>query len=232
MRGKIIHAPLSPGVMYPKLIWKMKKVQSAKFVRKKRIYLKAGAAIHPFLWIEFLDDGSFSLGFMSKQVKLTEYGSAIQRGAEFTQHAQVVRRGNIPIDETETPHYTFHPPRISQRSGIVHMVDATGKIDEWEFDWFPVRKVDHILTVYSGQLTLLGTVVRPRKNFSIIAVPPSAQGLRMDMFICPVRTHIGLDSLAIDNVIGGCKHYNLVCSFYKDSSTRFSIYVATEMRGT
>ena len=96
------------GVMCPKLIWKMKKVQSAKFVRKKRIYLKAGAATHPFLWIEFLDDGSFSLGFMSKQVKLTEYGSAIQRGSEFTRHAQVVRRGNITIDETEAPHYTFH----------------------------------------------------------------------------------------------------------------------------
>lgn len=218
--------------MCPKLIWKMKNVRSAKFVRKKRIYLKGGANIHPFLWIEFLDDGSFSLGFMSKQVKLTEYGSAIQRRSKFTQHAQVVRRGNVTIDETEAPHYTFHPPRVSQRSGMVHMVDATGKIDEWEFDWFPVRKADHILTVYSGQLGLLGTVARPRKNFSIIAVPPGAQGLRMNMFICPVGTHIGLDSLAIDNIIGGCKHYNLVCNFYTDSSAQFSIYVATEMRAS
>jgi hypothetical protein len=62
--------------MCPKLIWKIKKVLSAKFVRKKRVYLKEGSDTHPFLWIEFLDDGSFSLGFMSKQVKLTEYGSA------------------------------------------------------------------------------------------------------------------------------------------------------------
>ncbi len=216
--------------MCPKLIWKMKKVRSTKFVRKKRIYLRGGAGIHPFLWIEFLDDGSFSLGFMSKQVKLTEYGSAIQQGAKFTQHAQVVRRGNVTIDESKAPHITFHPPRISQTSGMVHMVDETGKIDEWEFDWFPVRRVDHIFTVYSGQLGLLGTVVRPRKNFSIIAVPPGAQGLRMDMFICPVGTHIELDSLAIDNVIGGCRHYNLVCSFYKDSSAQFSIYVATDKR--
>ena len=210
----------------------MKKVQSAKFVRKKRIYLKRGVEAHPFLWIEFLDDGSFSLGFMSKQVKLTEYGSAIQRGLQFEQHAQVVRRGNVSINESEAPHYTFHPPRITQKSGVVHMLDPTGKIDEWEFDWFPVRKVDHILTVHSGRLDLLGTVARPRKNFSIIAVPPGAQGLRMDMFICPVGAHIALDSLAIDNVIGGCKHYNLVCSFYTDSSTQFSIYVATEMRAT
>ena len=84
--------------MCPRLIWKMKKVRSAKFVRKRRIYLKVGADIHPFLWIEFLDDGSFSLGSMSKQVKLTEYGSAIQRGAEFTHHTQVVRR---PVDSLE-----------------------------------------------------------------------------------------------------------------------------------
>ena len=149
----------------------MKKVQSAKFVRKKRIYLKRGVQAHPFLWIEFLDDGSFSLGFMSKQVKFTEYGSAIQRGLQFEKHAQVVRRGNVSINESEAPpHYTFHPPRITQKSGVVHMVDPTGKIDEWEFDWFPVRKVDHILTVHSGRLDLLGTVVRPRKNFSIIGL--------------------------------------------------------------
>lgn len=205
-------------------------MRSAKFVRKKRIYLKEGSDTHPFLWIEFLDDGSFSLGFMSKEVKLSEYGSAIQQGAKFTQHAQIVRRGNVTIDETEAPHFTFHPPKISQRSGMVHMVDATGKIDEWEFDWFPVRKVDHFLTVYSGQLSLLGTVARPRKNFSIIAIPPGAQGIRMDMFICPAGPQIGLDSLAIDNVFGGCKHYNLVCNFYRDSSAQFSIYVATETR--
>ena len=210
----------------------MKKVQSIKFVRKKRIYLKRGVETYSFLWIEFLDDGSFSIGLMSKQVKLTEYGSAIQRGLQFEQHAQVVRRGNVSINESETPHYTFHPPKITQKRGIVHMIDPNGKIDEWEFDWFPVRKVDHILTMHSGRLDLLGTVVRPKKNFSIIAVPPGAEGLRMDMFICPVGAHIALDSLAIDNVIGGCKHYNLVCSFYTDSSTQFSIYVATEMGET
>lgn len=216
--------------MCPKLIWKIKNVRSAKFVRKKRIYLKEGAGIHPFLWIEFLDDGSFSLGLMSKQVKLTEYGSAIQQGAEFTQHAQVLKRGNVTIDESKAPHFTFHPSRISQRSGMVHMVDETGKIDEWEFDWFPVRKPDHIFTVYSGQLGLLGTIVRPRKNFSIIAVPPGARGIRMETFISPASPHIEYDSLAIDNVFGGCKYYNLICNFYKDSSAQFSIYVASDMR--
>ena len=206
------------------------RVHSTKFVRKKRIYLKRGTQIYPFIWIEFLDDASFSVGLISKQVKLTEYGSAIQRELQFQEHAEVLRRGKVDISEAETPHYTFHPPRISQKNGIVHMVNQSGKIDEWEFNWFPVITVDHILTVHSGNLELLGTVAGPRRNHSLVAVPHRSHGMRMDMFICPVGAHVELDPLAKDNVIGGCKHYNLICSFYSDDTPQFAIYVAAETR--
>lgn len=203
---------------------------SVKFVRKKRIYLKRGPQIYPFIWIEFLDDASFSLGFMSKQVKMTGYGSAIQRGLRFQEHTEVMRRGRVQIGNAEAPHYTFHPPALSQRSGIVHVVDQSGKIDEWEFDWFPVAAVDHIVTVHSGRLELLGTVAGPRKNHSIVAASSASQGMRMDMFICPVGARVELDPLATDNIIGWCKHYELVCSFYPDDTAPFSIYVANEMK--
>lgn len=86
------------------------------------------------------------------------------------------------------------------------------------------------MTAHSGRLELLGTVAGPRKNHSIVAASPAAQGMRMDMFICPVGARVELDPLATDNIIGGCKHYNLVCSFYPDDTTPFSIYVANEMR--
>lgn len=205
-------------------------MHSVKFVRKKRIYLKKGTHIYPFIWIEFLEDASFSLGFMSKQLRLTEYGSAIQRKLQFQEHTEVIKRGTVPISKTEMPHYTFHPPRISQRSGIVHMVDQCGNVDEWEFNWFPVTMVDHIATVYSGSLAALGTIKSPKKNYSLVEVPHTSLGMRMDVFICPVGSHVELDSLAKDNVIGGCKHYNLICSFYSDNSPQFAIYVATEMR--
>lgn len=203
---------------------------SVKFVRKKRVYLKKRSCIYPFFWIEFLKDASFSIGFMSKQIKLTEYGSAIQRSLHFQGHTEVLKRGTIPINETKMPHFTFHPPRVSQTRGIVHMVDQCGKVDEYEFNWFPVTMTDHIATVYSGDIALLGTVKSPKKNYSLVAVPHSSLGMRMDMFICPVGAHVEMDALAKDNVIGGCKHYNLICSFYPDNSPQFAIYVATEMK--
>ncbi len=205
-------------------------MHSVKFVRKKRIFLKKGTHVYPFTWIEFLEDSSFSLGFMSKKIVLTEYGSAIQRRLRFEEHTKIIKRGTIPINETKMPHYTFHPPRISQKCGIVHMVDQRGKVDEWEFNWYPVTTAFHIATVYSGDLEMLGAVKSPKKNFSLVAVPLASFGMRMDVFMCPVGSHVELDPLATDNVVGGCKHYNLICSFYSDNSPQFSMYVATGVR--
>jgi len=202
---------------------------SIKFVRKKRIYLRSGKQLFPFCWIEFLEDGSFSLGIISKEIKFTQYGSAIQRQVSFKNHVQTLRRREIGVQETKAPHYTFHTPRISQKAGLVHMIDPNGKVDEWELDWFPVRKIQHLLTINSGQIKTLGIAINPKKNYSIVTVPKGWRSLRMDMFISPVRSKVELDPSAIDNVIGGCKHYNLICSFYKDSNDSLCIYVANEM---
>jgi hypothetical protein len=206
-----------------------KKGLSIKFVRKKRIYLRSGKQLYPFYWIEFLDDGSFSLGIISKEIKFTEYGSAIQRQISFKNHVQTLRRGEISVQETKAPHYTFHPPRISQEAGLVHMIDPNGKVDEWELDWFPVRKTQHLLTINSGQIQALGTVINPKRNYSIVTVPQGWRSLRMDMFISPVISNVELDPSAFDNVIGGCRHYNLICSFYKDANDTLCIYMASEM---
>lgn len=206
------------------------RVLSVKQVRKKRIYLKSRLQIHPFVWLEFLEDASFSLGVLSQRLKLTEYGSAIQRGFQFKEHAGILRRGDTHISEAKSPHYSFHPPRILQTAGVVHMVDQRKKIDEWELNWFPVRTVDHILTIYSGDIEHLGTVRRPKKNYSLVVVPGTSLGMRMDLFICPARVRVELDPLAKDNIIGGCKHYNLICSFYSDDTPQFAMYVTTEMK--
>lgn len=200
-----------------------------KFVKKKRIYFRSGKSLYPFCWIEFLKDGSFSLGLISKEIKFTEYGSAIQRRIYFNDHVQTLRRGEISVQETKAPHYTFHTPRISQEAGLVHMIDPNGKVDEWELDWFPVRKTQHILTINSGQIKVLGTVMNPKKNYSIVTVPQGWRSLRMDMFISPVRANVELDTSAIDNVIGGRKHYNLICSFYKDSNNSLCLYVVSDL---
>ena len=74
-------------------------MHSVKYVREERVYLKNGSHIYPFIWIEFFEDAFLSLGFMSKQIKLTEYGSAIQRGLQFREHIEVIKRGTITIKE-------------------------------------------------------------------------------------------------------------------------------------
>ncbi len=208
---------------------KSQKSLSVKFVRKKRIYILRQKLLHPLCWIEFLEDGSFSIGLISNKINFTEYGSAIQRGLSFEDHVQIIKWGRLKIQETKTPHYTFHPPRISQDIGLVHMVDPNGKVDEWEIDWFPVVKTQHLLTLNTGHLETLGAVTKTKKNSSIINAPNGCIGLRMDMFITPVGANVELDRSAIDNVIGGCKNYNLICSFYVDSNTHLCWYVANDM---
>jgi len=202
---------------------------SVKFVRKKRIYILWRKYLYPLCWIEFLTDGSFSIGLISNKINFTEYGSAIQRGLSFKEHVQIIQCGNLKIQEAQAPHYTFHPPSISQNVGLVHMVDVNGKIDEWNLDWFPVIETRHILTLNTGLFETLGFVPKPKKNYSIINAPNNCFSLRMDMFIAEVGANVELDRSAIDNVIGGCKHYNLICSFYKDSIERLCWYVANEM---
>ena len=150
----------------------LRRILSIKFVRKKRIYFKYGRALIPFCWIEFLEDGAFSTGLISKKIRFTEYGYAIQRKSGFEDHVQILNRGGISIEEARAPHYTFHPPKIEQSAGVVHFVDFNGKVDEWELDWFPVRETQHILTLYSGRIAQLGSVKNPKRNHSIIRVPP------------------------------------------------------------
>lgn len=202
---------------------------SEKFVRKKRIYIRWHKILYPLCWIEFLKDGSFSIGLISNKINFTEYGSAVQRGLSFKEHVQTIQSGNLKIQDAQTPHYTFHPPRINQDIGLVHMVDMKGKVDEWNFDWFPVNKTRHILTLNTGPFEVLGSIQKPKKNYSIIGATDDCFSLRMDMFIAQIGANIELDKAAIDNVIGGCKYYNLICSFYKDNETVLCWYVANEM---
>lgn len=135
-----------------------------KFFKRQRLYLKNGNVIHPFCWIEFLEDGSFSIGLLTKVIKITEFGSAIQQQGFFDNHVQTLRQGKSNIDDIADPHYTFHPPKINQNRGLVHIVGVNGKVDEWELDWFPVTKMINILKLYSGTIDLLGTVKKTKKT--------------------------------------------------------------------
>ena len=202
--------------------------KSQKFVKKKRVYVKMGGRLFPFFWIEFLEDRSFSLGVSSSAFNFTEYGSAVQRKGEFHDHVSILTSGNVSIKEAQSPHITFHPPRIGQKEGLVHMKAANGRVDDWSMDWFPARNPQLVVSLVSGDIEQLGSTGRPKKNYSVVTVPPGVRRIRMDMYICPNPPNIVLDPQAFDNVIGGCPAYVLCCSFYHASRQRGALYIATD----
>lgn len=152
---------------------------------KIRIYLYLRESCYPFCWISMLKDGSLSFGFMSKTLRFIEYGSAVVRSGAFTEHAQILTRGNMDIKDADTPHVTFHSPRIGQKSGIAHMVDDKGKVDEWELDWFPVKTPQPLLYAYTGDITMLEKTVEPKERRQIVMVPANLQCLRMELILYP-----------------------------------------------
>jgi hypothetical protein len=87
--------------------------------------------------LSLLKDGSFSFGFSSKGQPITEYGSAVFSSGEFKEHSDIITSGKVAVSEVKDPHYTFHPPRLNQRFGLVQMRGANGIADRWELDWFP-----------------------------------------------------------------------------------------------
>jgi len=208
----------------------MTKKHNTKFVRKMRIYLKQLQALIPFCWIEFLEDGSFSVGIMSNNVKFIEYGSAIQNNLKFKNHLKTITRGDIKVEKAKAPHYSFHPPKIHQSSGVVHLIDSNKKrVDEWKLDWFPVKGTNHILTLYSGRFACLGTVSKTKLNHSIIPLSSNIESIRMDMFLTPIGSNVAFDPSAINTVYGGCRYYNIICSFYEDQEDALCFYIANEM---
>jgi len=96
-----------------------------KSIRRIRIYFAWRGDYYSFCWIEFLQDGSLSLGFLSRVFKFTEYGSAIARSGYFREHTEILTSGNVDIKDADSPHVTFHPPNIGQNKGIVHMTRET-----------------------------------------------------------------------------------------------------------
>ena len=204
--------------------------KSRKFVKKKRIYLKMEGRLFPWFWIEFLEDKSFSLGMSSSATTFTEYGSAIWRKQTFEEHIPILTSGNVPIKEAHSLHVTFHPPRITQKQGVVHMTAANGRVDEWNMDWFPVGNPKLIVTLLSGDIEQLGSAGRTKRNYSVVTVAPGIRRVRMDMYICPNPPNITLDPKAFDNVLGWSPAYVLCCSFYQDSRQQAALYVASGHR--
>ncbi|MGD0779392.1 MAG: hypothetical protein ABR954_01230 [Dehalococcoidales bacterium] len=202
--------------------------------RKIRICLFWKGNYYSFCWIELLKDGSFSLGFLSKVFKFTEYGTARLRDGYFSGHVKTLTSGNLNINDAKSPHVTFHTPHIEQNSGIVHMVAENGEIDQLELNWFPVRKVDTLLYAYSGNIAKLDRDKKKKSRYQIVNVPSDVQCLRMELMIYPrvpkypKPPKIIHNPSAIANIHGGCPDYMLSCCFYKNAVVEPQFYFASE----
>ena len=205
-----------------------------KKIRRIRICLFWRGNFYSFCWIEFLENGSFSLGFLSRVFKLTEYGTARLRDGYFSDHIKTLTSGNVDIKDADSPHVTFHTPFIEQNSGIVHMVAANGEVDEFELNWFPVRKADKLLYAYTGDIEKLDRDSKKKSRYQIVDVPSDVQCLRMELMIYPrfpkypKPAKITHDLGAIANIHGGCPDYMLSCYFYKNAVVEPQFYFASE----
>lgn len=205
-----------------------------KRIRRIRIYFAWRSSYYSFCWIEFLQDGSFSLGFLSRVFKFTEYGSAIARSGHFTDHAKILTRGNVGIKDADSPHVTFHPPNIGQSRGIVHMTSKNDLVDEFELDWFPVKKSQTVLFAYTGDIAVLDKSTKAMKQYQTISVPSNLKCLRMEMTVYPRSPKYPKPAQiihipdALGNIHGGCQYYVVSCYFYGNDMVEPALYLASD----
>ena len=201
-----------------------------EWIGKVRIYLGYRNSLYKFCWISMEKDNSLFFGFSSRVFKLIEYGSSVVRSGYFTDESPILTRGNIQIKDTNTPHISFHPPRLYQKSGIVHLVDENGQVDEWELDWFPVHKPKSLLFAYTGSLIALDRETKLKGHYQIVDIQPKLQCLRMELMLFPNLSPQAPKVLhrpaAIGNVHGLCVNYIVSCYFYPNPLGRPALFIA------
>lgn len=189
---------------------------------------------YSFCWIEFLKDGSLSLGFVSKVFKFTEYGTAIAYSGCFTEPLKTLTSGNVDVKDADSPHVTFHPPKIGQSRGVVHMVAKNGTVDEFELDWYPVKKAQTLLCAFTGEIAAIDIADKTKTQYQVVSVPSNLQCLRMELIIYarspkyPKPATIIHIPNAVGNIHGGCLDYIASCYFYGNDLVERALYIASD----
>lgn len=221
------------GIIEGRLVMGMREYTIRKeWIGKRRIgiYLLWRNCYYSFCWVQLIKDGSFSFGFKSKTLRFTEWGSAVVRSGYFTEHLQTLASGNVDIKNVTAPHVTFHSPAIQQKRGIVHFVGSNGEVDEWELDWFPVRKAQALLYTYTGDIAMLEKTTKPKGRYEIAVIPSNIQCLRMELIIHPLSATAEQveDRNAITNILGFCPNYIVSCWFYENNLVAPALYMLVD----
>lgn len=203
---------------------------AGKKQRKTRIYLKQGAQLYGFCWIEFLLDGSFSFGIRAN-IDWLEYGSAIHRDGNFVGNEAVITAGNAAITEVRSPHVTFHPPRINQEAGVARFADGSQKVvDQWSINWYPVKEPQVLIIVECG-VGALPKESSIRIGGQIGVIPGDVEYIRMHLAAFPKGTPITAvhDPSALLNFQGHCPKYTLGARVYRNTVCKMGVYMATDV---
>ena len=176
-------------------------------------------------------DASLLFGFSSKNMRFTEYGSSVVRSGYFTDHSQIIPKGNLDIRKTSKPHITFHPPTTSRKIGIAHMVEGrNGKVDEWNLDWFPVNKPQALLFAYTGDIDRLDETEKLKGNHQIVSVHDNVNCLRMELILHPIpKSTVAIGSPNTINILGFCPNYIVCCHFHSVNMVDPADYIATDV---
>jgi hypothetical protein len=216
-------------IINPLYLWS-KAMSKKEWIGKVRIYLGYRKSLYKFCWISMEKDNSLLFGFSSKTFRFIEYGSSVVRAGYFTDESPILTRGNINVKDAKTPHITFHPPRLYQKSGLVHMIDENGRVDEWELDWFPVKKPNSLLFAYTGSLLALDRETKPKGKYQVVVIPPNLQCLRMELILFPNLSPQTPKVLhrpdAVGNVHGLCVNYIVSCYFYPNPLGKPAVFIA------
>lgn len=198
--------------------------------RKVYINLRLGQVVYSFCWLSLLKDGSFSFGLSSKTRPFTDYGVAVYSPKGFKVHSGVITSGRVLITDAIHPHYTFHPPRINQMSGLVQLTGSNGMVDRWDVDWYPVNIAQTLVFAYTGDIRQLDRATKRKERTETVQVPLDVSCLRMELIVWPRETkgqYID-DLTAVTNVNGISPNYVLNCRFYKNDLEPLIVYVATD----
>jgi len=198
------------------------------WIGELRIYLLQRGVYRSFCWMNMQQNGSLLFSFSSKTARLIEYGRSVVQSGNFVDHSKTITRGTIDIKDAKHPHISFHPPRITQKSGIAHLKDANGNVDEWDLDWFPVKNSQAILYAYSGDISKLSQVVHLKGNHQVVDIPNNVDCIQMELVLYPKSVQIVGRWDVLTNIIGVCPHYIVCCHFLPIRVVDLSVYIATD----
>ena len=199
--------------------------------RETRVILKFNSGLYAFFWIQQILDGALSIGLSTPSESIIEIGDAFRVSGKFTDHAPTLRRGKISSMKIKEMHATLHPPRIRDSIGIAQWraLTSTGKttVARWPLDWFPVRKPEALIHVYSGSIINSKPIRKLKRTDFIVPVARNIDYMRGELILIPRRWPQIFLKPQLD-LLGTTPRYKILCRIRPTKEPQNALYIATD----